>query len=78
MALPSDKNVSPSGMAVASTMLIAALFDELINNQTIARADAERVIGVARAKLNRWSTQGAFAEARAFLNTMQDNLPKID
>jgi len=78
MALPSDKNISPSGMAVASAALVAALFEELINNQTIPRADAERIIATARGDLSRWSTQGAFAEARAFLNILQDNLPKID
>jgi hypothetical protein len=65
---------SPPAMAVASAAVLIALIDELINQQSISREGAERLLGVARQAIGMHSTQPPFAEARNFVGSMQQNI----
>jgi hypothetical protein len=67
-----DNDTSPDGMAIAALGLATSLLDELrfTDNQ---RAE---IIGRARSGIASWGSGRPFAEARAFLNMIEDKLPK--
>jgi len=80
MATPTDKMpiVSPTGMAIAGAAILAELLNELVHSQVLPRAEIERILGNARREVGRHSTHGPYAEARAFIASVQDNLARED
>jgi len=64
--LDTTETPSPSGWAVASGALLAALMARLVQNGALSEADAGEVVTAARAGLTKFSGHAALPDAVAF------------
>jgi hypothetical protein len=66
--LESVPQASPPGMAIANTVILAALLDSLVTRNFITRDQIREILTTARTELNRYSSHNAFHDAGVVLD----------
>lgn len=69
--------VTPGASGIAGAAVVAELLPWLVQAKLMPRAEAERILGEARRRIGKHSTQSHYGEAISFLSGLQEDLPQV-